>query len=247
MYARGYYDDEIDDYYHSTATNNGRIATRGDKSYGMYAKNGAIATNESDGTITTHGDQAYGMYAKGYESSITNKGFIETRGDDTPIGDKAYGMYAKNGAIATNESEGTNSKSEEEAHGMYAEGYYYDGDYDDDGDVNYRSTVTNNGRIVTRGNYASGMEAWDIATAINNGSIVTRGDYASGMLAGYDSTATNESGDAITTHGTKRRMACMLMITQPSRTTAALQLGLIRLTVCMSRMNPHSRTRAMVQ
>jgi hypothetical protein len=201
MYAKGYYDDEIDDYYHSTATNNGRIATRGDKSYGMYAKNGAIATNESEGTITTHGDQAYGMYAKGYESSITNKGFIETRGDDTHIGDKAYGMYAKNGAIATNESEGTITTHGEEAHGMYAKGYYYDGDYDDDIDVNYRSTVTNNGRIVTRGNYASGMEAWDIATAINNGSIVTRGDYASGMLAGYDSTATNESGGTITTHG----------------------------------------------
>ena len=191
---------DIDEGESHYASNFGKVITRGYRAYGMYAKLGAIATNESEGTITTHGEKAYGMYAKGYESTITNEGFIETKGDI----DKAYGMYAKNGAIATNESEGTITTHGEKAHGMYAKGYYYDGDDDidaDDIDVNYRSTVTNNGRIVTIGNSASGMKAWDIATAINNGSIVTRGNDTSGMLAGYDSTATNESGGTITTHG----------------------------------------------
>jgi hypothetical protein len=202
----------------STAINEtgGTITTYGQGAYGMYADNGAEATNK--GTITTgkendtttnYGYQAYGMYA--YNSTAKN----ESGGTITTYGQYAYGMYAYaygSGAEATNESGGTIETYGTGAHGMYAynstatnwgtittSGRYAYGMYTNGSGA----TATNKGTITTRGTGAFGIFATLGAEATNKGTITTYGTDAYGMYAANSVTATNETGGTIETYGTK--------------------------------------------
>jgi len=206
-------DDEGESHY---ASNFGNVITHGYVAYGMYALDGATATNNSGGMITTHGEEAHGMYALGYyydedndvyyHSTATNNGSIETKG----IG--AHGMYAGGGAKATNNSGGTITTHGEQAHGMYAYGNSTATNNSEGTIVThsrwahgmyayYYSTSTNSGSIETNDDSANGMYAANNSTVINSGSIETNKADAHGMYAYDNSTATNESEGTITTHG----------------------------------------------
>jgi hypothetical protein len=162
-------------------TNEGSIVTSGDAAYGMWASGGSTATNTATGTIVTDGPNAAGMYAY-TGSTVENAGSIVTENQAADA--RSYGMVAEDHSHAVNT--GTIETKGGISYGMFALN-------------NSTALNTSNESIVTWGESAYGMAAFDTASADNTGSVTTHGDSAIGMYAHISSYA--ENSGSVTTSG----------------------------------------------